>query len=105
LTNLQELLERECYSIDRSKLEITPVNMLADIELRDKVYRVFLGMLKLDSVHRRYLKELGFLDSSIDNGLYRSIPKKYIKRRLVAYSMSKSFNLCGIPRLLSGRRF
>lgn len=93
----KELLERECYSLDRSKLEITPVNMIADIETRDRVYRAFLGMLKLDTIHRRYLKELGFLDSSIHNGMYRSIPKKYIKRRLVAHSMSKSFNLCGIP--------
>lgn len=93
----KELLEKECYSINRSNLEITPINMLSDIEMRDKIYREFLSMLKLDSKHKMYLKSLGFLNSSIENGMYKSIPKKYIKRRLVSYALSRKFNLCGIP--------
>lgn len=96
-TAFKELIEKECFSLDRSKLEITPINMIADIELRDKVYRDFLGMLKLDSKHKSYLKSLGFLNSSIEEGLYKSVPKKYIKRRLVAYSLSRKYNLCGVP--------
>ena len=77
----KELLERECYSQDRSPIEISPINLLADIELRDAVYRDFLNMLKLEGQHKRYLKNLGLLDSSIDAGLYRTVPKNYIKRR------------------------
>ncbi len=93
----KELLERECFSLNKSPIEISPINLLADIEIRDAVYRKFLSMLKLDNKHKRYLNSIGFLDSSIENGLYRSIPKNYIKRRLICYSLSKECNLCGIP--------
>lgn len=93
----KELLEKECYSLDRSRIEISPINLLADIEIRDKIYREFLSMLKLDSQHRIYLKNLGLLNSSIENGMYKSIPKNYIKRRLVGSALSKKYNLCGIP--------
>lgn len=93
----KELLERECFSIDSSKIEISPINLLADIEQRDSVYREFLEMLKLENQHRRYLKGLGFLDSSIDDGFYRSIPKNYIKRRLICSSLARKYNLEGIP--------
>lgn len=93
----KELLERECFSQDKSHIEISPINLLADIEIRDTVYRAFLNMLKLEPQHRRYLKSLGFLDSSIDEGLYKTIPKNYIKRRLIGNALSKKYNLCGIP--------
>lgn len=59
--------------------------------------RAFVDMLKLDGSHRRTLQNLGFLNSSIDEGLYRSIPKNYIKRRIVGAELSRRFNLCGIP--------
>lgn len=93
----KELLEKECYSLDRSRIEISPINLLADIEIRDKIYRDFLGMLKLDSQHKMYLKNLGLLNSSIENGMYKSVPKNYIKRRLVGSALSRKYNLCGIP--------
>lgn len=93
----KELLERECYSLEKSHIEISPINLIADIEIRDKIYREFLSMLKLEYQHKRYLKSLGMLDSSIDNGLYRTIPKNYIKRRLVSSSLSRKYNLAGIP--------
>ena len=93
----KELLEKECYSLDRSRIEISPINLLADIEIRDKIYREFLSMLKLDSQHRMYLKNLGLLNSSIENGMYKSVPKNYIKRRLVGSALSRKYNLCGIP--------
>lgn len=93
----KELLERECFSPDKSHIEISPINLLVDIEIRDAVYREFLNMLKLEPQHRRYLKSLGFLDSSIDEGLYKTIPKSYIKRRLIGKALSKKYNLCGIP--------
>lgn len=93
----KELLERECYSQNREHIEISPINLLADIEVRDKVYRYFLNMLKLDGQHKRYLKSLGFIDNSIEAGLYRSIPQNYIKRRLIGHSLSKKYNLAGIP--------
>lgn len=54
-------------------------------------------MLKLEDRHKRYLKSLGFLDSSIEDNLYRTIPKNYIKRRLIGYTLSRKYNLCGIP--------
>ena len=93
----KELLEKECYSQNRSHIEISPINLLADIELRDAVYRDFLNMLKLEGQHKQYLKRLGLLNSSIDAGLYRTIPKNYIKRRLVGSELSKKYNLAGIP--------
>lgn len=93
----KELLERECFSINREHLEISPINLLADVQVRDKVYREFLNMLKLDEKHKKYLKNLGLLESSIDLQMYRSIPKKYIKRRLISYALSKKYNLAGIP--------
>lgn len=93
----KELIERECYSQNRSHIEISPINLLADIELRDAVYRDFLNMLKLEGQHKRYLKNLGLLDSSIDAGLYRTVPKNYIKRRLVGSELSRKYNLAGIP--------
>ena len=94
---LKELLEKECYSLDKSKFEITPVNQLEETEMRDRVYRAFLNMLKLEPSHKKELKDLGFLDSSITEGLYKSVPKNYIKRRLIGSALSRKFNLCGIP--------
>ena len=79
----KELLEREYFSQDKSSIEISPINLIADVEIRDAIYREFLSMLKLEVQHRKYLKNIGFLDSSIDEGLYKSIPKNYIKRRLI----------------------
>lgn len=101
----KELLERECFSQDKSHIEISPINLLADIEIRDTVYRAFLNMLKLEPQHRRYLKSLGFLDSSIDEELYKTIPKNYIKRRLIGNALSKKYNLCGIPGLFQEEDF
>ena len=74
----KELLERECFSPNKSPIEISPINLLADIKLRDAIYREFLGMLKLESNHKKYLKNIGFLESSIETDLYRSVPKNYI---------------------------
>lgn len=93
----RELLDRECFSVDKSHIEISPINEIAPIEVRDKVYRDFLQMLKLEPQHRKYLQEQGFLNSTIDTQMYRTIPKKYIKRRLIANSMKKKHNLSGIP--------
>ena len=41
-TALIQLLEMKCYSEDREQFEITPINQIADIKLRDAVYRKFL---------------------------------------------------------------
>ena len=65
--------------MDKSEIEISPINLIADIEIRDKVYRDFLSMLKLEKQHRKYLNGLGLLDSSIDNNLH----KKKISRAFV----------------------
>ena len=92
-----ELLERECFSQNKAPIEISPINLLADIEIRDKIYRTFLNMLKLEPQHKRYLRSIGFLDSSIDEGLYRTVPKNYIKRRLICHQLSRNFNLSGTP--------
>lgn len=93
----RELLDRKCFSMDKSNIEISPINEIADIEKRDKVYRQFLNMLKLEPQHRKYLQEQGFLNSTIDEQLYRTIPKKYIKRRLIGNSLKRQFDLSGIP--------
>lgn len=93
----KELLERECFSLNKSPIEISPINLIADVEIRDAVYRDFLSMLKLEPQHKRYLSGIGLLDSTIEDNLYKSIPKNYIKRRLIGHTLSKKYNLCGIP--------
>ena len=93
----KELLERECFSQDRTLLEIRPMNQLADIETRDKIYRDFLSMLRLEVQHKRYLRNMGFLDSTIEDNLYKSVPKNYIKRRMIANNLSKKYKLEGLP--------
>lgn len=101
----KELLERECYSIDRTALEISPINELLDIEVRDRIYRDLLNMLKLDISHKRYLQGLGLLESSISAGLYRSVPQNYIKRRLICKALSSKYNLAGLPGLFQEEDF
>lgn len=93
----RELLDRECFSVNKSNIVISPINEIADIDTRDTIYRTFLNMLKLEPQHRKYLHEQGLLNSTIDTQMYRTIPKKYIKRRLVANSLKRKFNLSGIP--------
>lgn len=93
----RELLDRECFSIEKSHITISPINEIANIEIRDMVYRDFLKMLKLEGHHRKYLQEIGFLDSSIENQMYRSIPSKYIKRRIISSCLKNKYDLCGIP--------
>ena len=89
----KELLERECYSQNKSKYTISPINILADISIRDKIYREFLDMLRLEKNHKNYLERFGFLNSTIEENLYKSIPKNKIKRRLIAYELSADYNL------------
>lgn len=91
------MLDRECFSIERSNITISPINELANIETRDIVYRDFLNMLTLEGHHKSYLQEIGFLNSSIDSQMYRSIPKKKIKRRLIVNALKRKYDLCGIP--------
>lgn len=93
----RELLDKECFSIDKSNIIINPVNEIANIEMRDEVYREFLDMLELSVQHRRYLQIKGFLNSTINEQMYRTIPKDYIKRRIIASSLKSKYNLCGIP--------
>ena len=96
-TAYKELLDRECFSDSKSHIEISPINVLADVELRDTIYRAFLNMLQLDTKHKKYLENIGYLTTTIEDNLYKSIPKNYIKRRLISYSLSKKYNLSGIP--------
>ena len=101
----KELLDKQCYSMNREKFVISPINELADVEIRDRVYREFLGRLKLEKQHKEYLENIGFLESSIEDGLYKTAPKNYIKRRLIGYAMSNKYNLARYTGVLSGRRF
>lgn len=104
-TAFKELFERECYSLNKEKFVISPINEISDVEIRDRVYREFLGILKLEQQHKKYLQSLGFLETSIEEGLYRTVPKNYIKRRLIGYTLSKKYNLARNTRILSRRRF
>ena len=54
-------------------------------------------MLKLEQTHKHLLQEQGFLNSTIEEQLYKTVPKKDIKRRLIAKRLSKRFDLSGIP--------
>ena len=44
----RELLDKECFSIQKSNITISPINEIADIDKRDAIYRTFLNMLKLE---------------------------------------------------------
>lgn len=100
----KELIDREYFSQDKVSLEISPINILSDIEIMDRVYRDFLSMLKLEGQHKMYLKNIGFLESTIEDNLYRSVPKNYIKRRLICNSLSKKYNLARYSWFFSRRR-
>lgn len=93
----KELLDKECFSMNKSHIEISPVNELADIETRDTVYRDFLNMLKLNSEHRKKLENMGFLNSDIEEKMYRTIPKDNILRRLTTNKLKRKYDLSGIP--------
>ena len=93
----RELLDRECFSIQKSNITISPINEIADIDKRDAVYRTFLDMLKLEKSSRLALNRLGFLNSTIEEQMYRTIPNKNIHRRLIAHRLSKLYDLSGIP--------
>lgn len=93
----RELLDRECFSIQKSNITISPINEIADIDKRDAVYRTFFNMLKLERSSRLALNRLGFLNSTIEEQMYRTIPNKNIHRRLIAYRLSKLYDLSGIP--------
>lgn len=54
----KELLERECFSSNKSHIEISPIKLLADVKIRDAVYRKFLSMLKLNYKHRKYSTDI-----------------------------------------------
>lgn len=101
----KELLEKEYLSIDKSHIEISPINLLADVEVRDAVYRDFLSMLKLEGQHKRYLQSIGLLNSSIYEGMYKTVPKNYIKRRMIGYELSRKYNLSGIPGMFKEEDF
>ena len=83
--------------MDKSHIEISPINEIADIETRDTVYRDFLNMLKLKNNHRKDLEKMGFLNSDIDEKMYRTIPKDNILRRLTANKLKRKYDLSGIP--------
>lgn len=54
------MLDRECFSMERSNITISPVNELANIETRDMVYRDFLNMLNLEGIIKVTYKESAF---------------------------------------------
>lgn len=83
--------------MDKSHIEISPINEIADIETRDTVYRDFLNMLKLKNNHRKDIEKMGFLNSDIEEKMYRTIPKDNILRRLIANKLKRKYDLSGIP--------
>ena len=78
----KELLEKECFSIQKSNITISPINEIADIDRRNAVYTAFLKMLKLEQSSKQKLNKLGFLNSTIEEQMYRT---------------AKMYDLSGIP--------
>lgn len=93
----RELLDRECFSIQKSNITISPINEIADIDRRNEVYTAFLNMLKLERSSKLELNRFGFLNSTIEEQMYRTIPNKNIYRRLIAYRLSRIYDLSEIP--------
>ena len=70
--------------------------LIASASVRNLVYRAFLKMLTLDSIHRKALLARGFTAQSIETNGYRSMPIKgrsYIAQEL----RNQGFELTGIP--------
>lgn len=57
---------------------LTPVNIIPakDNAELDKIYRVMLGILKLEPMHREYLHREGWTDGMIEKHQIRSFPEK-----------------------------
>lgn len=98
----KELLEKQCFDVNRSNYTIDTNNEIADIERRDTVYRAFLNELKLSVEHRRLLLDYGFPQAYINSHNFKSVPKKpknvkeTIKRKMLMHYM-KNYDLSGIP--------
>ena len=96
-TAFKELMNREFFSIDKSKVEIIPINEIADIESRNLVYTEFLEMLRLDIKHKKKLQSLNFTNTSIQECNFKSIPKKSVTRKVICNKLKNKYNLAGIP--------
>ncbi|MGB9805133.1 DUF3854 domain-containing protein [Desulfofundulus sp.] len=70
----------------------------ADIEERDRVYRMFLGLLKLDPPHKADLLRRGLSDVQIHDNLYKSVPQDAKFRwKVTRYLLEKGYSLKGVP--------
>ncbi|AEG14507.1 DNA primase [Desulfofundulus kuznetsovii DSM 6115] len=70
----------------------------AGIDERDRVYRKFLELLKLDPPHKADLLRRGLSEVQIHNNLYKSVPQDARFRwRVTRYLLEKGCSLKGIP--------
>lgn len=86
------ITQQECFSVTGTAKE----EELADLEVRDRVYRRLLELLSLSGNHRKNLRERGLTDRQIEEGWFRSTPvsgTENLARKLVA----EGYPLAGIP--------
>ncbi|MCL6479282.1 MAG: DUF3854 domain-containing protein [Peptococcaceae bacterium] len=76
----------------------SPQKEIADIRIRDRVYRQFLKLLPLYPEHKSNLLARGLSELQIHNNLYRSIPQEGKDRWKIARCLvEKGYPLEGIP--------
>ena len=98
----KELLEREAFSVNRSKYTIDTNNQIIDIDTRDTTYKAFLEKLELSSDHKRVLLEYGFPETYLIRNNFKSIPdkptkmKETIKHKMLMHYMKNKCTLEGV---------
>ena len=81
---------------DKQPVVIEEVTELADIDTRDKVYRMLLSLLKLNAKHKNDLLARGLKEDEIKGNEYRSTPDDghfQIAEKII----SKGLSLEGVP--------
>ena len=93
-----DLMENSSVNKDTSAVDIvTNHSNIKPLQERHMIYLRMLETLTLSDKHRRNLHERGLSDKMIEGNLYRSMPGSWLERKRIAYTLSKEFNLSGMP--------
>ncbi|MCF8010862.1 MAG: DUF3854 domain-containing protein [Clostridiales bacterium] len=107
-----EINSKEAYMTLKDEIgpleikEVKPENPAAGIEKLDKVYRTFLGILKLARRHKDDLLSRGFTEKQIHDRMFKSIPgagNSKIRRKIAKYLDAK-YGLEGVPGFFTRSR-
>lgn len=89
----QRGIERKSHAAPVPLTTVLP----AALEMRDRIYRDFLNMLRLNPIHRQELLTRGLSEKSITEGGYKSVPEKEAPWSICKRLMEHGHELSGIP--------